>query len=196
MKKYILMVMSIISLFSLIACNEDISVSEPHTEIIEADGQSLLISFDENNQAAGTITTENGEYTFEYDAPGRLTIVYPDGYIYKQIEENGAVSSSADYSRAEVISKGYFDAYSLIWCIESSMENKEETNRGNSPSLPTAIFLLGLGVWNLMAPKSAWWLARGWWYKNAEPSELALVLYRMAGAILVLVGIVCFFASF
>ena len=54
---------------------------------------------------------------------------------------------------------------------------------------------VGLGVWNLFAPKSAWWLARGWWYKNAEPSDLAIAAYRIGGVCLLIAGVICAIAA-
>lgn len=67
----------------------------------------------------------------------------------------------------------------------------EEDTQYDVPSPLLVIALFGLGAWNLISPQSAWWLAHGWWYKDGEPSDLALILYRLAGAFMILVGVVC-----
>ena len=195
MKKWFIWILAVIMFALLPACNKP--VPAPRTETAEINGQTLTITFDEHNLSAGKIATDSGEYTFAYTASGQdttLTIVYPDGYVYSQTQHNGGISFPAAYDAAEREAKGYMDGFSLAWAIENAMGGKAPAgNNGASPLL--AIILLALGAWNTFAPKTAWWLARGWWYKNAEPSELALVLYRGLGVLLIVIGLICLVAA-
>lgn len=50
------------------------------------------------------------------------------------------------------------------------------------------VFLL-LGLWMLIFPNMAWFLAYGWKYKNAEPTNIALVWMRVSGVIGTIAGI-------
>lgn len=51
-------------------------------------------------------------------------------------------------------------------------------------------FLLILaGLFNVIFPRAAWFLEIGWKIKDSEPSEGALILHRVIGVILCIVGI-------
>ena len=181
------------------ACNSNTAKSESYSEVVEIDGQSLTITLDENNLSAGTITSENGTYTFEYGASGNnivFTITYPDGCVFSQTEISGGFAMPAEYDSGERKSKGYIDLFSLTWSIDGVMDNARGTNNSGSPSILLALALIGVGAWNLFGTRSVWWLSRGWWYKNAEPSDLGLMLYRIAGVFLIFAGIICVTASF
>ena len=69
-RKCVLIVVMLLALV-LGACNSNTAKSDPYSEVVEIDGQSLTITLDENNLSAGTITSENGTYTFEYGVPGK-----------------------------------------------------------------------------------------------------------------------------
>ena len=193
MKRFFILAIIIFSIFSFTACSKEAAKSL--LEEIEISGQTGTIIFDENTYSSGTITMENGEYRFIYDISGMITITYPDGYVYTQKNTNGAIATPADYNVFDIEAKGYIDGFSLVWGIESAMDHQNNGN-SNSASPLLAIILIGLGTWNLLAPQTAWWLARGWWYKNAEPSDMAIGFYRVTGGLLVFIGIICVFAAF
>lgn len=183
----------------LTSCSSNRTPKEPHSANVETDGQLLTIIFDENTFSSGTIRAENEEYIFQYDAQSNgitFTVTYPDGYVYSQTEIDGVIASTYDYDADERKAKGYIDGYSLEWSVDNATNHAQGKENRNAPSPIFAILLLGCGSWNLFAPKTAWWLARGWWYKNAEPSDLALMLYRIAGIALLFAGIICLSASF
>ena len=58
-----------------------------------------------------------------------------------------------------------------------------------------AIALLALGAWNTFAPRTAWYLSRGWQFKNAEPSELALGMHVLSGVVLLIAGAICLLSA-
>ncbi len=190
MKKYLFSALVILLLLSLAACG---AREERRTKQIEVEGQTLTITFDEGNRSAGVITAANGDYAFSYDTSGALTIVYPDGSVCTAQDMNGAVAFPADYDASERTDAGYIDAFSLWFVLQGAMSDPQRTQSG--ASLPLAFLLLGLGVWALAAPRSLWWLSSGWRYRNAEPSDLALGLYRGLGAAFLIGGIICALAS-
>lgn len=197
-RKCVLIVVMLLALV-LGACNSNTAKSDPYSEVVEIDGQSLTITLDENNLSAGTITSENGTYTFEYGVSGNsivFTVNYPDGYVFSQTEINGGFATPAEYNSIERKNKGYIDLFSLNYSIEGVMDNARGTSNNGSPSILLALALIGVGAWNFFEARSVWYLFRGWWYKNAEPSDLALMLYRIAGVFLIFAGIICAIASF
>lgn len=164
-------------------------------ETVSVDGATLTVTFDPGTLSAGVIQTEHGQYTFRYESPETIVIQYPDGYVYEQTNISGGIATPADYDGAERSAKGYLDGFSLVWGIEGAADQARNTRSGGGPSPFLALLLLGLGAWNLFAPKSAWWLARGWWYKNAEPSDLAIAAYRIGGVCLLIAGVICAIAA-
>ena len=55
------------------------------------------------------------------------------------------------------------------------------------------LLLIALGLIDLIVPKVSWYLGYGWRYKDAEPSDAALVFARMGGAIAIAIGIALLF---
>ena len=51
------------------------------------------------------------------------------------------------------------------------------------------------GIFNLAAPEAAWYLSRGWQFKDAEPSDAALVVTRIGGSVAILIGVVLLFSA-
>ncbi|HEY2839858.1 MAG TPA: DUF6199 family natural product biosynthesis protein [Pirellulales bacterium] len=49
---------------------------------------------------------------------------------------------------------------------------------------------------SVISPRTVWYLRYGWRYKNAEPSDLSLVVTRISGVLgIVLVAVVALLAS-
>ncbi|MBE6962450.1 MAG: hypothetical protein E7445_08365 [Ruminococcaceae bacterium] len=55
------------------------------------------------------------------------------------------------------------------------------------------LVLLAVGIFNTVSPHTAWYLENGWRFKNAEPSDLALGMTRLAGIVFIAVAIITFF---
>lgn len=186
------LVVIILSLLFLTSCKKD--VTEQAGTTIEIDGQSGVLTFNQETRSAGTISMENGEYKFRYDKNGDIVITYPNGHVYRQTNINGALMVSGGSDSNAIKEQGYIDGFSLVWGIERAMDARNSHGRGSaSPFL--AFVLIIIGAWYAFVPRSAWWLARGWWYKNAEPSNLAIGFYRIGGCLLILIGIICAIAA-
>lgn len=52
---------------------------------------------------------------------------------------------------------------------------------------------IGVGLFYLLMPKAAWYLEIGWKIKDSEPSDLAIILHRVMGLILIIIGLLKFF---
>lgn len=192
MRKIITIIIALISLVFIAAgCSRDIVVDDNYTTTV--DGHDAVISFLEGNHSEGTIDVNNFTYKFAYSMDGSLSIVYPNGYTYSQRDVGGAIAVSADYDAKEVEELGYIDGFSLARAISSASDSGNASGKSGGVSVIASLFLLAIGIWYVADPRSAWWISRGWWFKNAEPSDSALMLYRMGGCILVFVGIISFF---
>ena len=55
--------------------------------------------------------------------------------------------------------------------------------------------MLIIGIVNLIWPRAAWELTRGWEFKDAEPSDEALTLTRAGGGLLVFLSILMIFGT-
>jgi len=50
--------------------------------------------------------------------------------------------------------------------------------------------LIGIGLLNVIFPKTAWFWNIGWQFKNAEPSEAAVLMGRIGGMLAIGVGVI------
>lgn len=51
------------------------------------------------------------------------------------------------------------------------------------------LVLIGLGTLAVVNPRLAWYLSDGWKFRDAEPSDAALVMARIGGVVTVLIGL-------
>jgi hypothetical protein len=81
---------------------------------------------------------------------------------------------------------GYIDENYLVDAILKymGMKSKEST---------TGIFVIFIsaaaGLWGIISPGSLWYVSYGWRYKNAQPTQAAIILNRIAGVILLMIVI-------
>ena len=142
-----------------------------------------------------TVDTVNGTisdslYTYLYEVEGTsdrrsTTITYPDGsrYYWTQSSGGGIGGWTDDYAPDR-----YTDGDTLLAVLEVSAP-KEYSGH---PFL--GLLLIALGLWYTLSPHSAWYLSYGWRYRDAEPSEAALVVARISGIAVILFGIFIIFA--
>ncbi len=153
--------------------------------ISTADGKTLI--FEDDNR---TFKYINDVYHYRI-ADNDIYIIYPNGYIYSQnINSNTATKSWSiptgmpEISFASEI--GYIDENYLVDAILKymGMKSKEST---------TGIFVIFIsaaaGLWGIISPGSLWYVSYGWRYKNAQPTQAAIILNRIAGVILLMIVI-------
>ena len=71
-----------------------------------------------------------------------------------------------------------------------------ETLRETIAWIAKLVLIAAVGIVGIAAPKALWWVVIGWQIKDAEPSDAALVIYRIIGAILLIVSAVLALKSF
>ena len=151
------------------------------------DTQSRIIS-------DGTYT-----YGYEYAASGSsVSFTYPDGNVYsagiQSANSSGAGGLSAGSVSADYdYSSGYTDPLSLCYALASPRETERAASSGSNHPF-VALLLCGVGIFNLAAPKASWYLSYGWRFKDAEPSDAAITLSRIGGAIAVVIAVIMLIA--
>lgn len=166
-KKWTLALLSLLLLFSLPGCTKEDSA--PANDVVVVDGQEFIV-----DRAQGIIDSQG--YRYLYTAQdGGVEIIYPNGATYWWAESNGSGYGgwSDDYDE-EV----YVPGPVLTDIIFS---NVSTASPGETKNYLLVLLLIPLGLWNILSPRSSWYLSYGWRYKNAEPSDDALIWIRVAG---------------
>ena len=144
---------------------------------VEVDGHALVVDFQ-----AGTITGEGEVYSFAIQGDS-IRIDYPNGVYFVRTG-----SATAGYGPVDqpFSTAGYLSEDTLFKALEGG-----DTEGGWRPGsyAPLALLLLPLGIFSLAKPERAWYVSWGWRYKNAEPSDGALLAQRLEGVVLTAAGI-------
>lgn len=119
-----------------------------------------------------------------------VTFTYPDGetYWWKTHAHGGFGGWSNGFHQGE-----YPEGSTLFDVLQQATSkgtNKSSIDLGN---IFVAILVASLGLWSTISPQSVWYLNHGWRYKDAEPSDAALVITRMGGVIALLLAAVILF---
>lgn len=132
-------------------------------------------------------TISDGDNIYHYEFSGdsssfSVTINYPNGssYWYNQSGGVGGGGWSNDY-----IEGAYVPGDTLVEVVREKAPKRVDPGK-----IVGGLMLIALAIIDMLAPKVSWYLGYGWRYKNAEPSDVALMLARIAGGIAVAVGVV------
>lgn len=176
-KLQVLMVLTLIAI-SLCACS---SISTTYT--VEQDGITYVV--DTINS-----TIFDGGNTYQYSFSGnyssyKVDITYPDGSTYwrQQQGSSGHGGWSDNYDENRYIAGD-------VLCDVLEEKAPKESNPDN---FFIAIFLSGIGIFNIISPYTAWYLQYGWRYKDAEPSDVALTMNRILGGVAIIMAVIIFF---
>ena len=180
MKKVLVLLFSLMVTLALCACSNS-DTNAAYT--IERDGKIFEI-----NAKDGIIF--DGTYTYEYKLSGTsssydLDITYPNGAAYSWSQDGtmGCGGWSDDYNEELYVSGS---------TLRDVIERVPKAT--NPTKFFSVMLLIVLGTFDAIFPKISWLLAYGWRYKNAEPSDIALGLIRVAGIIAIIIGIVMIFS--
>ena len=124
-------------------------------------------------------------YTYEISGDGSsIQITYPNGATYHWTWSGnmGYGGWSDDYDPER-----YADGDTLIDLVNF------QPPRESSGDPLLGLLALAVGVFNLVSPRTAWYLNYGWRFRDAEPSDAALVLGRVGGGIAVFLGLLLLF---
>lgn len=80
--------------------------------------------------------------------------------------------------------------FALSGCVVSTTISLDGSSEKNYFVIMICIVV---GFWNVISPYSAWFVSHGWQYKDSEPSEDALLLYRILGLGLLIIGFIMVF---
>ena len=183
MKRFCTIIISILILLSLTGCgNDTVTVVERGSYFVTVNGEELTV--DPINQ---TITAENGDvYTYTMTDES-VTFTYPNGYEYFWNFTSGigygGLSDTPDGYR-------YLDYMELEAALDQEIEAVRPSKKSRPGHIFFACFCFLIGGLNLAFPYAGWYLKYGWRYKDAEPSDAALVLNRVLGGIIVIAGII------
>lgn len=162
---------------SLCGCS---SVSTTYT--VEQDGITYVV--DTINS-----TIFDGGNTYRYSFSGsyssyKVNITYPDNstYWWQQHGASGSGGWSDNYDENRYVAGD-------VLCDVLEVNAPKESNPGNSY---IAILLLGIGLFNIISPYTAWYLQYGWRYKDAEPSDVALTVNRIIGGVAIIISVIIF----
>lgn len=149
-------------------------------------GQDVTI-----DRAEQTITA--GEDVYRYSASDtQVSITYPNGYVYSETSYGDGTASAS--WRTPVNAPGILGAQDIGYLDEDKLVALiRGPSYGFGGGVLPGLLLMGIGILNLAAPKFGWTLSYGWRYKNAEPSDAALILRRVTGALTLVIGIVVLF---
>jgi len=175
MKRFWLIFIILLMSVSLFGCTK-----QQITSTANINGVDFLVDWKQQ-------TISNGEDVYRFDLSGdstsyNVTITYPDGstYWYHQSDGSGYGDLSDDYSE-----ENYVSGDSLVYILEAGLPK-----RANPGNILGGLFVIALGLFNILAPYAAWYLSYGWHFKDAEPSDAALTFTRIGGGVAIIVGIV------
>ena len=174
MRRGFLLCLSVCLALALCAC----SAQSVYT--VTRDGKEYTV-----DREAGTISDGQYTYGFEFSGDSRayeVTIEYPNESTYWW-EQNGTGIGYGGWS------EGYDEsAYAKGDTLREVLP--EKAPRARSGNAGVGFFIILLGLFGAVWPRAAWALSYGWRFKDAEPSEAALVVNRVCGGALVLLGLV------
>lgn len=180
MRKILFFIFGIFLFAFLCSCSE---LTEVY--LIDHNGKTFEV-----NTIDGTIN--DGKYTYQYEFTGnkknyKLSIIYPDGVRYECSKSGGPIV----YWSTENVNVKYSSGENLRDVIVSIAPKAVEVG-----GIITGILLTAFGILFLVFPEKIIYLHSGWLFKNAEPTELALFLNKIAGIIIIGIGVISVILAF
>ena len=168
MKRFML-IFCVMTLALLCACGR-----EPLSPVYEKNGYTV-------DTEAQTITKGADVIRYSFGGNGKVTFTYPDNTTTSW-SQNGTGTSSLFFDT---------DRWPSAWELMDVLDRDDLPQRrtGN----PLGLLLIPLGILQAVFPQAFWFVNHGWKYKDAEPSELALGLGRVGGAVIALIGLIMLF---
>lgn len=186
MKKRLILLAGIFLILFLCSCSFAEPGSSSYTTTV--DGIHFTVDPEEGTISDGTnlyrYTVSAGSSGYQFD------VTYPDGSSWWWNEQTSG-GFSTGYG-------GWSDDYDETSYVAGSVLQKAVISRIPEPQEPKNILLILLllvvGIFNLFFPQTAWYLAYGWHYSNAEPSDAALVFNRVGGGVAVFIALILIIA--
>ncbi|WP_069650123.1 DUF6199 family natural product biosynthesis protein [Caloranaerobacter ferrireducens] len=125
----------------------------------------------------------------EHKTGYRYDIVFSDGntYFYEVYGNLSTGGGSPNLTGEQMIhAQEAIKLYEQKYGLPKSEKNESSRNL-------LGLLFIALGIIGILSPKISWYLSIGWKLKEAEPSKIALVINRILGVILFVVGIITLF---
>lgn len=190
MKKTLLGLLAVLMALSMCACTryED---GDSRTYAVERDGVEYVVD-------TGRQTISDGTYTYQYSFSGdssqyQVNITYPDGsaYFWRESSSGGAGGWSADPDLD--LWDASRDKYADSDVLRDILVRRAPRGASDLAKVLLAVFIMVIGAVGIFSPSTTWYLSYGWRYKNAEPSDAALLFGRVGGVLVVIAGILVLF---
>lgn len=150
---------------------------------------SLFITINTYAESPEEIELSNGEVVkvfFEEHSNGyRYEVEFENGktFFYDKTGNTGVGGGSEELTKEEMdLAEEAMDKY------EQLHGNAATSNNSSSGNL-IGIVIISFGLLGAISPHTAWYLEIGWKLREAEPSELALIVNRVGGILTSIVGL-------
>lgn len=183
MKKLFAAILCVLLGLSLFAC----TASQPSVYRAQRDGKEYVVDTVSKKISDGTHTYH---YSLDGDSGGySIEITYPDGSTYWwRTQSSGSIVTGHGGWSNDYDENRYVSGDTLCDILEETLPEKKEPR-----NILLILLLLAIGIFNAVSPHTAWYLENGWRFKNAEPSDLALGMTRLAGIVFIAVAIITIF---
>ncbi len=176
MKRFWSVFVALLLILSLWGCAQQ-------EQVYTIDRNGTVFSIDTENR-----TISDGTHTYHYmlsdnGSSTTVTITYPNGSTFWDKVSNGGSGSSGwsdDYKA---------DAYVSGWTL-ADVVRQTIPKPANTGKIIAGLVLIALGILEIAFPQGLWYLRYGWHFKNAEPSDVALILGRVGGVVVMILGVV------
>lgn len=176
MKKYNIFVMLFCAvLFLLSACG----IKEEYT-FNESNGIYTV------NTSSQTIN--HWEFTYKYEVSGNsYTIIYPDHSYYSAVYDSRQSSDYSFTNSPDYKEKKYEPAGPVIELLRKIYEPEPVPIQ----NIIFAIIFAAVGLCSIIFPGAVLFLSHGWYFKKAQPSDLAIFLTRLSGGVFLIAAVIC-----
>ena len=175
MKKRILIFLAWLLLFAAAGCSQ----SNPVSTVVR-DGVTYTIDTENS-------TISDGEHIYPYAFSGNSA-----GSSYQWHAQNsGGITMGCGGLQGDYDEHLYTSGDVLLSVLKEGPLKGGALREGKNIFL--SVFIALVGIFHAALPETAWYLAYGWRYRDAEPSDAALMLNRLGGAAAIAVAIILFF---
>ena len=180
MKKWLLFCLTALCLFLFAACSQPVEYSAQINGRIPA-GHRFPDHF------------RRGQYLFLYrfrhQRPYTVVISYPDGTSYVWEQSDGAAAAGGGPDWRMNTSMMSTEAPFAICCHDAARPSQLRSNYYSGYPCRPRLF-------NIIRPRTAWFLDSGWKYKDAEPSDMALSAHVIGGILALVIAVIVFMSAF
>lgn len=177
MKRIIAVLLTMVLLLSLTACGPRKRTGREDVYLEEA-GVTVTIDYDNE-----TIRCGDDLYTYTVSRD-YCTINYPNGATYWDYGMYHVPDEDYDPER-------YLPAELLLPLLAHQQAAMSRNKSGlDITAVLSFVLLLTLGLWAIISPESMAYLRGGWRFKNAEPTEWAITMERIAGIFFLIMALV------